>query len=45
MCDATNNNSFGLVLTVINEVHKRIDYIIEDIYIFLLPMVVQCSIL
>ena len=35
MSDATNNKSFGLGLTDINEVRKRIDYIVEDIYFFI----------
>ena len=34
MWDVTHNKSFGLVLTVFNEVRKRIDYILGDIYIF-----------
>ena len=34
MSDATNNNSFGLGLTAINEVRKCIDYIIDDKYFF-----------
>ena len=33
MCDATHDNSFGLVLTAINEVFKCIVYIVEDIII------------
>ena len=34
MSNATDNKSFGLELTDINEVQKRIDYILDDIYIF-----------
>ena len=34
MCDATYNNSFGLGLTDINEVHRRIDYILNYIFVF-----------
>ena len=32
MSDATSNNSFGLGLTAINEVQKRIDYILDNIF-------------
>ena len=34
MSDATNNRSFGSGLTAINEVHKRIDYILDEIFVF-----------
>ena len=34
MSDATNNKSFGSGLKSINGVCKRIDYIIDNIYIF-----------
>ena len=34
MIDATDNKSFGLGLTAINEVRKRIDYILDDIFVF-----------
>ena len=34
MSDATNNNSFGLGLTAVNEVRKCIEYIIDDIFVF-----------
>ena len=34
MSDATNNKSFGLVSTDINEVRKRIDYILDDKFVF-----------
>ena len=33
MSNATNNKSFGLGLIDMNEVCKRIDYILDDIYI------------
>ena len=32
--DATNNKSFGSELTAINEVRKRIDYTLNDIFVF-----------
>ena len=32
MCDVTHNNYFGPVLTAINEVHSRKDYIIDNIF-------------
>ena len=35
MSDAINIKSFGSGLTATNEVHKRIDYIFDDISIFL----------
>ena len=31
MCDATHKKSFGLGLTAINEVHRRIYYILDNI--------------
>ena len=34
MGDATNNKSFGSVLTAINEVRKRKDFILDDIFVF-----------
>ena len=34
MIDATNNKSFGLGLTAINDVRKRIDYAFDDIFVF-----------
>ena len=34
MRDATNNKSFGSVLTDIHEVQNCIDYIVDDVYIF-----------
>ena len=34
MSDVTGNKSFGLVLTAINELRKRIYYILDDIYFF-----------
>ena len=34
ICDATHNNPFGPGLTAINELHMRIYYIIDDIYMF-----------
>ena len=34
MDNATNNKSFGLESTDINEVCKRIDYIIDNIFVF-----------
>ena len=34
MINATNNKSFGSVLTAIKEVRTRIDYILDEIYIF-----------
>ena len=33
MCDTTHNKSFGLGLTDINEMLKRIYYILDNIYI------------
>ena len=33
MCDATHNKSFGMGLTIINEVNKRVDYIIDHIFV------------
>ena len=33
MSDATGDKSFGLVLTAINEVHKRIFYMTYDIFL------------
>ena len=33
MSYATNNKSFGSRLTANNEVHKLIDYILEDIFV------------
>ena len=35
MCGATNNNSFDLVLTAVNEELKCIVYILDNIYNFL----------
>ena len=35
MSDVNNNKSFGSGLTAINEVSKHIDYIFEDIFVFL----------
>ena len=35
MSNAANNNPFGLRLTPINEVHKRIDYILDNIFVLL----------
>ena len=32
MCDATHHNSFGLLLTSVNEVFKCIVYIFQNIY-------------
>ena len=32
MSDATSNNSFGLGLTAINEMQKRKDYILDNIF-------------
>ena len=40
MCVATRRTSFGFGLTDVNEVRKRILFILDDI-IFLLPMVIQ----
>ena len=37
MSDATDNRSFGSVLTAINEFHKRTDYILDKIF-FLIPI-------
>ena len=34
VCNATHNDSFGLWLTAINEVHRRVYYIIDDIFVF-----------
>ena len=34
MSDVTNNKSFGSRLTAINEVCKRIDYILDHVFIF-----------
>ena len=34
MSDATNNKSFGLGLAAINEVQKRIYYVIDNIFVF-----------
>ena len=34
MSDETDNNSFRLGLTSINEVIKRIDYIVDEIFVF-----------
>ena len=34
MWDATHNKSFGLGLTAINEVPKRIDYILDEMYFY-----------
>ena len=34
MSNATDNNLFGSILTANNEVRKRIDYIVDDIYIY-----------
>ena len=34
MSNATNNKSFGLGLTANNEVHKYIDYILDNIFVF-----------
>ena len=42
MWDATNNKSSGLKLTAINELRKRVDYIINYIFVFLILMVVLC---
>ena len=34
MSDATDNKSFGLGLTDINEVRKHIDYILDYVFVF-----------
>ena len=34
VCDATHKKSFGLGLTGINEVRKRTDDILDDIFVF-----------
>ena len=34
MSDATHNKSFGSRVTAINEVHKRIYYSVDDIFVF-----------
>ena len=34
MRDATNNKAFGLGLPAIKELHKRIDYILDYIFVF-----------
>ena len=34
MLDVNHNNSFGLRLNSINEVRKRIDYILDEISVF-----------
>ena len=35
MCGSTHHKSQGLGLTAANEVHRRIVYILENIYVFL----------
>ena len=37
MCDATHNKSFGSGLAPINEVRKRIYYILDYIFVFFCP--------
>ena len=34
VCDATLRESFGSGLTAVNEVHQRVFFILDDIYIF-----------
>ena len=40
MCYATHNKPFGWFLTAVNEVHKRVVLVLDDIYIFLLKIVI-----
>ena len=35
ICDATHHKKFGLVLTALNELHRHMVFILDDIIVFL----------